>query len=304
MARATDQHMWGLVLRGPVVARVLPRSPAAVAGFAPHMVLLDVDGEPFNGDEGLDWVTMGKTSVTVVVGDAAHVHREDPRPHHHHHQEHQVLDCSDGRSSGSIEGLPSDAQSHNAPTSTGRWDAPRWELPADRSHVAGPTPRSHWAVPGLILCGPIPDPRHPRLLEQLARECFDVVVSLVDIVPARQYLTQLEALAGKKVRRVMSVPLPDGQPLTESTGSTVLSLAREICSEVREGAKVYIHCLEGHGRTGMVVSVVLAMLYGLSGMKAVNLCDALHSCRLDTGDRSSPETQEQRLSVVALLGSQ
>ena len=36
-------------------------------------------------------------------------------------------------------------------------------------------------------------------------------------------------------------------------------------------------------------------------MKALNMTDTLHSCRADTEDQCSPQTQEQRIFVLEVL---
>ena len=79
LRRPSVKHAWGLVLRGGnIVQRVLPHLPAATAGIRPHMQLLCIDGEAYDGHEGIDWVTMDKTVMTFVVADSGHAHTSPP----------------------------------------------------------------------------------------------------------------------------------------------------------------------------------------------------------------------------------
>ena len=296
LMRQTHEHAWGLLLTRNVVRRVLPRSPAAVAGLAPHMTILFVDDVAFDSEEDFDWITLGKTAVTVVVGDNQNAVQRPVAASVVNFEQRQQQQFQQANSGGNSP------KSDHASAYDGEGCLPRFDINRDRQLVAGPTATTNWVVPGLLLCGPMPEPRHRSNFEALARERIDVFVCLLENTSAPQsYLPAYEQLTNKKVRRVLTLPLLDGKPLTDANASECLALAAEIEGEVRNGSKVYVHCRGGHGRTGMVVSCVLAKLYNLPGMRAVNLCDALHSCRVDSEDYSSPENQEQRLSVIALL---
>jgi len=70
---------------------------------------------------------------------------------------------------------------------------------------------------------------------------------------------------------------------------------------------IYIHCLGGHGRTGVVVSLFLAHKYNISSSLALQLCQILHDARwIKTGKVGqpfrfkSPQTRSQIAQVHRL----
>lgn len=216
---------------------------------------------------------------------------------------------------------------------------------ADEQRIRGPTSRTNWVIPGLVLCGPMPDvphdlfettealdssvqfgrrgnairqPRRP-LIKELANLGVNTVVSLIasggiarEMVQAYSRLCEMNGSEG--VVHHIHVGMEDGAPLVPSVRPIFFEAVMEAANIIRAQCDsgqptgcMYIHCLGGHGRTGMFVSALLAELYplelGTSGMKAVNYCDKLHSARQDTEGRSSPETQEQRLSTMSFIDS-
>lgn len=57
----------------------------------------------------------------------------------------------------------------------------------------------------------------------------------------------------------------------------------------------------GHGRTGTIVSLVLAKLYELDSFTAMQWCQVFHDAREITNARSSPESSEQRGQIHKLV---
>lgn len=214
---------------------------------------------------------------------------------------------------------------------------------SEEARVRGPTSKTNWVVPGMILCGPMPDvphdlfddaldsstmqygkkghtiraPRRP-LIKELANIGVDTIVSLIASGGIAREMVQsysrlLEMNGGDGVVRHIHVSMEDGAPILPANKAAFSTAVLEAADIIRTkasqqaGGTMYIHCHGGHGRTGMFVSALLAELYpnelGCSGMKAVNFCDRLHGTRLDTEGRSSPESQEQRMSVMTLIDS-
>ena len=77
---------------------------------------------------------------------------------------------------------------------------------------------------------------------------------------------------------------------------------------LKGGWKVYLHCLGGHGRTGLIVSMILGYYKGLSANDSLNYCQALHFRRWkQVNERKkpkcylSPSTNDQFKLVRRLL---
>ena len=62
---------------------------------------------------------------------------------------------------------------------------------------------------------------------------------------------------------------------------------------------VYIHCRCGHGRTGTIIALLLARLYGLSSERALHLTGFFHGQRVNKKSRS-PQTRAQCDQVTKL----
>ena len=193
------------------------------------------------------------------------------------------------------------------PTEMPQREMPQRELPlilnpkVDLSEIRGPTPTTNWVVRKLVLCGGFPHPSI-KTFAMLAKERFTLFVNVSEEDNGPSYLQAYERLSGTKCRGV-HFPLKDMEPVPPARAPQFLEFIDGIANFVKHGEKTYIHCRSGHGRTGMAVACLLANLYGLNGMRAVNLCEALHSCRLDPEDRSSPETQDQRIGIISLLSN-
>ena len=195
---------------------------------------------------------------------------------------------------------PQPMVSGSVETEFGPYELPPPIDPKKEPEVArGPTPSTNWVVRDQVLCGPMPHPAQ-KDFRYLVQQRFDTFVVLTEANEAYTYLPQYENKA--RIRcDVVHYPMVDGAPLPRNSGDKFLDFVEDLGARVESGEKIYIHCKEGHGRTGMVVAALLALLYDLGGMKALNLCDALHECRTGDSDRRSPDTQEQRTSVLAVL---
>ena len=56
---------------------------------------------------------------------------------------------------------------------------------------------------------------------------------------------------------------------------------------------VYVHCWGGHGRTGVIISLLLVALYQLESEQALRLTKLYHSKRVRTNGQNSPQTVVQ-----------
>lgn len=82
--------------------------------------------------------------------------------------------------------------------------------------------------------------------------------------------------------------------------SAVLDFIPKLAQRVAtESECVYVHCWGGHGRTGTIVALLLAQLYGMSPERALHLTSHFHSQRVNRKSKS-PQTRAQCDQVVRL----
>eukprot|EP00760_Papus_ankaliazontas_P010722 PhM_4_TR14423/c0_g1_i1/m.24291 len=169
----------------------------------------------------------------------------------------------------------------------------------DQSAIQGPTPTSNWVVRGSLLCGPKPNPRDKKRFHALLDTGISVFVNLMEDADC-SYVEAAEA-ATLRTFSAMCFPIPDDGIPDPSQVGNFAEFINDILEQIYAGRRVYVHCREGHGRTGIVIAVLLGKLYGLSGMKATSLCSSLHRGRVDDGGHDSPRTLEQRTFVQMFL---
>jgi hypothetical protein len=106
----------------------------------------------------------------------------------------------------------------------------------------------------------------------------------------------LSSTGNLKQERVhfLHLPIVDGG-ITSDVAT--LALVRDCCARARAGEKLYIHCWGGHGRTGTLVSLILAELYNLSADQALRACQRFHDSRLRHDRAYSPATLGQHAQV-------
>jgi len=82
-----------------------------------------------------------------------------------------------------------------------------------------------------------------------------------------------------------------------------LDAAKKIVASLESGKTVYLHCWGGHGRTGIMVCLVLHLMFKLSAEDAINYCELVHTKRLQAVDVRSPQTDVQREQVKRIIRS-
>jgi protein-tyrosine phosphatase len=80
--------------------------------------------------------------------------------------------------------------------------------------------------------------------------------------------------------------------------------AHEIVALLQSGKKVYLHCWGGHGRTGILVCLVLHLVCGLSAEQAFSYCQHVHDLRENNClETPSPQNFQQRQQVKRIIES-
>ena len=92
----------------------------------------------------------------------------------------------------------------------------------------------------------------------------------------------------------------------------VLELARKLVYYISIGEILYIHCWGGHGRTGILVCIMLYLISGLTADQIFAYCGKVHSQRDQVANIfmrennsykpvTSPQTQEQFIQVRRII---
>jgi len=95
------------------------------------------------------------------------------------------------------------------------------------------------------------------------------------------------------------LPIVDGCAAEED--DVLEALVCDLLDDIRGGRILYVHCWGGHGRAGIVVTLLLAVLYGLPVTEAFKRCQGYHDCRIEPQGVKSPSTVSQRSQVKRLL---
>ena len=84
----------------------------------------------------------------------------------------------------------------------------------------------------------------------------------------------------------------------------LLEFVPTLADTIRQKSQcAYVHCWGGHGRTGVIIAIILAVLYDIDAENALELTEAFHSKRVICKSQS-PQTEAQfeqvRRAVKAL----
>ncbi|MFO1376643.1 MAG: ADP-ribosylglycohydrolase family protein [Steroidobacteraceae bacterium] len=163
------------------------------------------------------------------------------------------------------------------------------------SQAPKPFANCYWVEPGRLLAGEYPGARSEdatrRRVRALVEAGVDCFVDLTAEGELDRYDVWLPREHGRLTVRHVRRPIPDhGIPADTATMTAILD---EIDGAIGRGARVYLHCRAGIGRTGTVVGCWLARR-GLGGREAL---ERLNQLWLDCGRAltwpTTPETDAQ-----------
>jgi hypothetical protein len=173
----------------------------------------------------------------------------------------------------------------------------------------GPLPNTCWVIPGKLLGGGYPggskEPDHTKRINAILNEGVSTFVCLMPHEQLRgqrnpgfrfnDYMGTATHLAGKPLT-FLQAPIPDGSTATDSLARAA---AETIISELKQGSICYVHCWGGNGRTGTILSIVLARLYGVDPQLAVSHFQKAHATRTYITNKF-PESSRQLQQALRL----
>ena len=187
-----------------------------------------------------------------------------------------------------------------------------------------PTPYSYWVVPQRLLAGEYPGSLITLRPKRTVRTILDSVLAFVvhgrgglkgnrrkvrslieagttlflDLTEEGE-LPSYERLLREEAQRLgasveyQRVPVKDQ---TTASGEQMTEVLNAIDGTMDSGGTVYVHCMRGIGRTGLVVGCYLVRR-GMTGQQALDEIGNLRKGLLNTWARS-PETDAQRRMVL------
>jgi len=151
----------------------------------------------------------------------------------------------------------------------------------DLSLFTGPFDNSNWIIKDHILVGCYPL-NHLKILEDVGITDFICLQTPEELEKIGPYITYL-----LDSQRFHNFPIPDRCVVADKIMNEYMKQINTILSDTSR--RIYIHCLGGHGRTGVVVSLLLAHKYRISGAVSLQLCQKLHDARwVKTGKIGKP----------------
>jgi hypothetical protein len=159
----------------------------------------------------------------------------------------------------------------------------------------------NWVIPGKLIAGYYLGSIHSKLNQNEKMEFIKKqgVTTIVDLTKE-----QLHEYAVPRHITRYNFPIEDESSDNDGEVMKAVSTILPIIRDARKGV-VYVHCLGGHGRSGVVVSVVLGQYLKLSADMAMYITSATHATRPYQNPKeapsSSPQTDGQVKQVRRLL---
>ena len=190
--------------------------------------------------------------------------------------------------------------------SVSAWVPTNKVLPGLKTLTDPPSSRSNWLVPGHLLIGAKPGGYYDAPDDEVRSYLEAGVTTFVCLIG--EYRTTAAYMAAyPEIAKSISQSSPSGAasldfihfPIRDfetTEGKELEKLVLELKRRLLQGEVLYIHCLGGHGRTGMVVIPLMMALFNVDYSQAesfVNESTRLHRVA-DRGWRHNmPETDQQ-----------
>ena len=165
--------------------------------------------------------------------------------------------------------------------------------------VESPIPDAYWVSQGRVLAGGYPGSGYLEDARPKLRWLLEAGVSaFVDLTERGELESYLKVLA-EEADRLGAAPEYQRRPIRDATTPTVEAMTEildAVDAAVEAGKMVYLHCVAGLGRTGVVVGCYLVR-QGRSGEEAIEEIARLRR-DLPGGSTTSPYTEDQRNMVL------
>ena len=161
-----------------------------------------------------------------------------------------------------------------------------------------PIHHSYWVLDSKLLAGEYPrdkeDSSSPSKIDALIQAGVSAFIDLTEEKELKPYSNLLDTYKSRSITHER-FPIHDGSvPVSKETVESILDA---IDKHIDQGRLVYVHCLGGIGRTGVIVGCWLSR-HGFPGESAlVKLRELWQQCPKSVS-RKSPETDEQERYII------
>ncbi|UJR11130.1 hypothetical protein I4U23_015311 [Adineta vaga] len=159
----------------------------------------------------------------------------------------------------------------------------------------GPTVSSHWIIPKLLLSSRYPGAEDFDEHKNITRAIYDCGIEVfVNLMTTREfarykpYEPEIRQYALEDDRKVEFIlfPIPDESVCRDD--EKVLEFCLDLSKRIKKDQqKILIHCRGGRGRTGMIISILIGILFHLEVDDAINYTLQLYQQRLQTKGKST-----------------
>jgi len=201
----------------------------------------------------------------------------------------------------------------------------------NREDIFGPIAESNWVVPGKLIAGAFPgyisDLETERALIKILntgvskfvcmQEEYNIAIKEEDwrknlhvrASVVRPYFADVQRIMeNKSIHPTLNTDVVnmtfDHCPIKDCStvaDEIVFNLAKDLVKAIYDGEVIYLHCWGGHGRTGIMVCLMLHLMYGLTANEALERCQFLHDIRKMPIIVSSPQTFSQKDQVRRII---
>jgi mRNA deadenylase 3'-5' endonuclease subunit Ccr4 len=181
---------------------------------------------------------------------------------------------------------------------------PRAPALASPAAAPGPTVLSNWVLPGVLCVGGYPSAAEQTkahlYAHAMAEARFDVYVNLMTQGELKRFRPYADLVTWKGSHLTPPLPQPEFLHFPIADGGVTkdedgfIALIFELIQRMKAGRRIYLHCWGGHGRTGSIVSILLAVIDPTRSVDdALTACQSLHATREYNGSHLSPEPSQK-----------
>ncbi|KAK2964488.1 hypothetical protein BLNAU_404 [Blattamonas nauphoetae] len=128
--------------------------------------------------------------------------------------------------------------------------------------------------------------------EQIEQEHYVPLASEKIAIPERQFAQKLDSM----IRIVF--PIEEGQcGRDDETRMLIDFIANRL---INNGSVICIHSLDGHGRTGLICTLLLIRLFNVSAVTALDALQKFHRCRSVDSHYMSPASHLQKMQIYSI----
>lgn len=164
--------------------------------------------------------------------------------------------------------------------------------------VTNPTRFCNWVVYPLLVVGGYPfdtDEFRAAHLKVLVDLPIDTYINLCTEEEVSRFGRYHDYVLSRTPSvKIVNVPIPDRGICTDDT---LADLVQSIYLQMKGGKRAYVHCLGGHGRSGVVVACVVQRWLGMDPLQSLTYITTMHLTRDYKPRVPTPRSQAQIAQV-------